>query len=98
MTEGHEVSIGLVIDEANRHDMKLVRSTLDSLVVTRPAPMVAQPQGMCLDKGYDSQKAGDIWEEFGGTAHMQSCGEEASSIKTSAHQKARCWGIERTQA
>jgi len=82
LTEGHEVSIGLAIDGAHRHDMKWVRSTLDSLVVTRPAPMEAHPQGMCLDKDYNSQEAGDILEEFGCTAHMQSCGEEASAIKT----------------
>ena len=62
--------------------MQLVRSALDSLVVTRPPPMAAQPQGMCLDKAYNSQEAGNILEEFGCTAHMQSCGEEASAIKT----------------
>ena len=38
LTEGHGVPIGLAVDGANRHDMKLVRSTLESLVVQRPEP------------------------------------------------------------
>jgi hypothetical protein len=53
LAEGHGVPIGLVIDGANRHDMKLVRLTIESLVVERPKPTVEQRQGMCLDKGYD---------------------------------------------
>ena len=42
--------MGLAVDGANRHDMKLVRFTVDSMAVDRPAPSLAQPQGMCLDK------------------------------------------------
>jgi hypothetical protein len=51
LTEGHGVPLGLVVDGANRHDMQLVRPTLDSIVVERPTPTEAQPQGMCLDTG-----------------------------------------------
>ena len=47
------VPVGLAVDGANRHDMKLVRATVDSLPVPRPAPSPEHPQGMCLDKGYD---------------------------------------------
>ncbi len=53
LTEGHGIPIGLVVDGANRHDMKLVRATLESLVVNPPEPSKNVPQGMCLDKGYD---------------------------------------------
>ena len=42
--------MGLAVDGANRHDMKLVRSTVDSMAVDRPAPSPEHPQGMCLDK------------------------------------------------
>jgi hypothetical protein len=51
LTEGHGVPVGLVIDGANRHDMKLARATLDSLVVERPEAPADHPQGMCLDAG-----------------------------------------------
>ena len=53
LTEGHGVPMGLAIEGANRHDMKLVRATIESLVLIRPEPMKERPQGMCLDKGYD---------------------------------------------
>ena len=47
------VPVGLAVDGANRHDMKLVRATLDSVPIPRPTPGPETPQGMCLDKGYD---------------------------------------------
>jgi putative transposase len=98
LTAGHGIPIGLVLDGANRHDMKLVRSTLDSLVATRPPPTAAQPQGMCLDKGYDYQEVRDILEEFGFTAHIRSRGEEAQAIKEKAGQKVRRWVVEWTHS
>ena len=33
--------------------MKLVRPTIENIIVERPEPTEEQPQGMCLDKGYD---------------------------------------------
>jgi putative transposase len=47
------VPLGLMIEGANRHDMKLLSATLDSQVVERPEPTVEQPQNLCLDAGYD---------------------------------------------
>jgi hypothetical protein len=38
LTEAQGIPVGLVVDGANRHDMKLVRATLDSIPVERPAP------------------------------------------------------------
>jgi putative transposase len=35
LTEGHGVPIGVVIEGARRHDMKLVRSTIQSSIVER---------------------------------------------------------------
>jgi putative transposase len=98
LTEGHGVPIGLAVAGANRHDMKLVQSTLDSLVVARPEPTAEHPQGMCLDKGYDYQEVRDILAEFGFTAHIRSRGEEAQALKTVAGQKARRWVVERTHS
>jgi putative transposase len=69
------------VEGANRHDMKLVRATITILVVKRPSPTAEPPQGMCLDKGYDSQEVREIVEEFGFTAHIRSRGEAAQAIK-----------------
>jgi transposase len=97
-TEGHGVPLGLAVDGANRHDMPWVRSTRDSLVVERPEPTVAQPQGLCLDKGDDYQEVRDTLAAFGFTAHMRSRGEEAQALKAEAGQKARRWVVERTHS
>src|SRR5262249_32676958 len=80
-----------------RHARKLVRPTLDSLVVKRPQPTEAQPPGMGLDKGYDYQEVRDIVEAFGFTAPIRSRGEEAQAMKEQAGQKARRWVVERTR-
>ena len=64
--------------------MKLVRTTLQSLVVARPAPTQEQPQGLCLDAGYDYDAVSAIRQEFGFTAHVRSRGDEAKAIKREA--------------
>ena len=83
LTEAQGIPVGLAVDGANRHDMKLVRATVDSLPVPRPAPSPDQPQGMCLDKGYDFDEVRRTLDEFGFTAHIRSRGDQG-------HQK-RSW-------
>ena len=90
--------IGLAIDGANRHDMKLVEATVESIPVPRPAPTKRTPQGMCLDKGYDYDSVRDLVKEFGYTAHIKARGEEAQAIKRQAGFKARRWVVERTHS
>jgi putative transposase len=98
LTEGQGVPIELAVEGANRHDMKLVRDTVENIVVERPKPTPQQPQGMCLDKGYDYQEVRDILQEFGFTAHIRSRGQEAQEIKNEAGKKARRWVVERTHS
>lgn len=90
--------IGLAVAGANRNDMKLVRTTIESIVVDRPEPTAEHPQGMCLDKGYDFQEVRDILTEFGFTAHIRARGEEAQAIKHEAGFRARRWVVERTHS
>jgi transposase len=98
LTEGHGVPIGLVVEGANRHDMKLARTTLESLVVTRPVPTEEQPQGLCLDAGYDYDEVYALVREFGFTAHVRSRGDEAIAIQREAGFKARRWVVERAHS
>jgi putative transposase len=98
LTEGHGVPIGLAVAGANRNDMKLVRTTIESIVVERPAPTDEHPQGICLDKGYDFQEVRDILAEFGFTAHIRARDEEAKAIKREAGFRARRWVVERTHS
>ena len=98
LTEGHGIPIGLSVEGANRHDIKMVRETIENLVVDRPEPTEEEPQGMCLDKGYDYQEVRDTVKEFGFTAHIRSRGEEAKALKNEAGFRARRWVVERTNS
>ena len=93
LTEAQGIPVGLAVDGANRHDMKLARVTVDSVAVSRPTPSPEQPQGMCLDKGYDFSEVRRTVAEFGFTAHIRSRGEEAKAIKREAGFKARRWVV-----
>lgn len=90
--------VGLAIDGANRNDMKMVTETLESTPVERPKPTVDEPQGMCMDKGYDYDEVREILKDFGFTAHIKSRGEEAQELKRKARAKARRWVVERTHS
>jgi putative transposase len=92
------VPIGLAVDGSNRNDMKLVRTTIESIIVERPEPTEEQPQGMCMDKGYDFQEVRDTLTEFGFTAHIRARGEEANAIKREAGFRARRRVVERTHS
>jgi len=98
LVEGNGLPVGLAVDGANRPDMKMVRETIESIPVERPAPTATEPQGMCLDKGYDYREPRAIVEEFGFTAHVKARGEEAREIKKRAGYKARRWVVERTHS
>ena len=78
--------------------MKLVRTTIDSIVGERPAATEDEPQGMCLDKGYDYDEVREILEEFGFTAHIKARGEEAKELKAEASKRARRWVVERSHS
>ena len=90
--------MGLALEGANRHDMKLLRPTIESIVVERPEPSEEQPQGMCLDQGYDYQEVRDILHALGFTAPIRPRGEEAQAIKREAGFKARRWVVERAHS
>jgi putative transposase len=92
------VPIGLAVDSANRHDMKLTRATIENIVTERPTPTDEQPPGICLDKGYDFQEVRDLLAEFGFTAHIRSRQEEAHALKRDAQKRARRWVVERAHS
>jgi putative transposase len=98
LTEGGGVPIGLAVEGANRNDFKMVLETLHSIPIARPTPTPEQPQGMCLDKGYDYDEVRELLVEFGFTAHIRARGEEAKALKQEAGFKARRWVVERTHS
>jgi transposase len=98
LTEGAGVPIGLAVDGANRHDMRMVRETITSIPIDRPEPTKRKPQGMCLDQGYAYDDVREVLAEFGFTAPIHSRGEKAKAIRKKAGFKARRWVCERTHS
>jgi len=98
LSEGNGVPIGLAIDGANRHDMKMIKQTLQSIPIERPRPTKEKPQGLCLDKGFDYDEVRELAKEFEYTAHILTRGEEAQAIKREVGFKARRWVVERTHS
>ena len=90
--------MAIAVDGANRHDMKLVKQTLEGLKGNRPQPTAAQPQGLCLDKGYDYEEVRALVAQFGFTAHLRSRVEEVQKMKQEAGFRARRWVVERTHS
>jgi putative transposase len=90
--------VGVVVAGANRPDMKVVKDTVDSVVVKRPRPTKQRPQGMWLDKGYDYAEVRETLRGFGFTAHIRARGEEARALKRQVGFRARRWVVDRTHS
>lgn len=102
LTEASGIPVGIIIERANRHDVKLVEETLESIPITielkRLAHLAAQKceQGLCMDAGYVGPLAKGVAEEFGYTTHIRPRGEEKKARE--AGKKARRWVVERTHS
>ncbi len=90
--------IAVVVDGANRHDMKLVERTLEATIIQRPDPTPDLPQNMCLDKGYDYPEVRALVAAWGYTGHIRSRGEERIEKATIPGYRARRWVVERTHS
>jgi len=88
----------VAVDGANCVDFKLARATIESIPIRRPKPTKRDPQGLCLDKGYDYNEVRELAVEFGYTPHIRARGEEAQAIKHEVGFKARRWVVERTHS
>lgn len=54
MCDRRGILLALVIEGANRHDVKLLSATLDHQIVQAPSPTVEHPHNLCLNAGYDA--------------------------------------------
>jgi putative transposase len=81
-------------DGANRHDCKLLAPTLDSVPIVRPEPTPWQPQGLCLDRGYDYPWVHELTRERGLTPHIRSRADEIRQKLRIPGWRARRWVVE----
>lgn len=95
LVEGRGVPIAVVIDGANRHDMKMLKPTIASI----SAPMPEEGQiNLCLDKGYDYPEIRELVAQYGWSAHIKARGEENTARKQVPGFRARRWVVERTHS
>ena len=97
LTDGAGIPLAVVVDGANRHDMKLVAATLDGIVVARPA-LEEVPQDLYLDAGYDYDAVRADVAARGYAAHIRSRGEERAEKVAHPGAKARRWVVERAHS
>jgi putative transposase len=67
-------------------------------VVVRPQPTAEEPQHLCLDKGYDNERAEAVATKAGYTTHTRRIGEEKKDTAGKKKHPARRWVVERTFA
>ena len=86
------IPLSVVVDGANRHDEKLAKRILDTIIVERPSHKVTQ--NICMDKGCDFFDIRKLVDDYGYTAHIRSRGEE-NIRKDIQGYRARRWVVER---
>ncbi|MCY1079418.1 transposase [Archangium sp. miwbw1] len=70
LTDGRGAPVGVAVGGANTNDHKLMRSTVESMPVPRPAPAEGALQHPCVDKGYGYDEVRWVAEEFGFTLNL----------------------------
>lgn len=90
--------MSVVVAGANVHDAKLLRATLEAIVVERPKPTAEAPQHLCLDKGYDNPTGREAAARHDYVAHIRRIGEEKLDLSRRKRYPARRWVVERTLA
>ena len=98
LVDGAGGPLGAVIEAANVPDQKVLRATIEAVVVERPEPTEEEPQHLCLDKGYDNPTGHEVAEQAGYTPHIARIGEEHKPCDRSKGHKPRRWVVERTFA
>ena len=98
LTDAKGIPLSIVVEGANRHDVRLARPTVEQIVIERPTPTWYRKQHLCLDAGYHGDEVRALGKEFGFTLHVRPRGEEAQELKKSLRKKARRWVVERTHS
>lgn len=97
MTEAQGIPVGLTVDGANVHDIRLLQQTIADCFARFDCTKASPEEHLCLDKAYDSAAIRDLVEAvLGYTSHIRSRGEEQQSLKKKRGTKPRRWVVERT--
>ena len=89
--------MGVVIAGANVVEQKLLKGTIEAIVVERPDPDEVE-QNLCMDKGYDNPRNREAAAEGGYVPHIREIGEEKKACDRSRGHTPRRWVVERAFA
>jgi putative transposase len=98
LVEGDGGPLAAVIAAANVNDQKLLRETIEAIVVDRPEPTAAEPQNLCLDAAYDNPTGRQAAATGKYTPHIVPKEKEKRSQERTPGYKPRRWVVERTLA
>ena len=98
VVDGEGGPLGVVIAGANVLERRLLKETLEAIVVERPEPTAEEPQHMCLDGGYDNATGRAAAEEAEYIAHIHKGDEVVKPSQRKPGHKPRRWVVERTFA
>lgn len=98
LVEGAGGPLGVVLAAANVNDQKLLRETIEAVVIERPEPTAEHPQHLCLDASYDNPTGREAAAAGQYTPHIVPVRKEKRSKQRKRGHKARRWVVERTLA
>jgi putative transposase len=98
LVDGEGGPLGVVLAAANVNDQKLLRETIEAIVIERPEPTAGEPQHLCLDASYDNPTGRAAAEAGPYTPHIVPVRKEKRSTGRKRGRKARRWVVERTLA
>ena len=98
LVDGNGIPLAIVLDGANRHDMKLVERTLEAQQLVPTDLAQGKQRRLCADKGYGYEEVRQILQAWGYIAHIPPRDEAQRIIQDIPDYRARRWVVERTHS
>ena len=98
LTDGAGIPLALVVEGANRHDVKRLCATLDGIVVARRVPSQEHPEHRCLDGASDADWVREVVRERGYQDHLGRRGQQKQEKAWTPGSRAGRWVVERTHS
>ena len=98
LVDGGGGPLGVTIAGANVLERKMLRATIEAIVVERPEPTAEGPQHLSLDGGYENPTGRAATAEAGYIPHIHTGGEVVPPGARKPGYKPRRWVVERTLA
>lgn len=98
LVDGDGGPLGVVLAAANVNDQKLLRETIEAIVIERPEPTEEEPQHLCLDAAYDNPTGQEAVAAAKYTPHIRPARPKPTERERTNRHKPRRWVVERTLA